>query len=76
MVDTATTKAVPAAAAHATRQGYWRGVLAMDFSVSEIKAFLVSAMQGGQEGEYQLYDSHLNLLASSAPGNVLTLLSP
>ena len=39
--------------------GYWRGVLAMDFSVSEIKAFLVSAMQGGQEGEYQLYDSHL-----------------
>lgn len=26
--------------------GYWRGVLAMDFSVSEIKAFLVSAMQG------------------------------
>lgn len=27
MVDTATTKAVPAAAAHATRQGYWRGVL-------------------------------------------------
>jgi len=56
--------------------GYWRGVLAMDFSVSEIKAFLVSAMQGGQEGEYQLYDSHLNLLASSTPGNVLTLLSP
>lgn len=54
--------------------GYWRGVLAMDFSVSEIKAFLVSAMQGGQEGEYQLYDSHLNLLASSAPGNVLTLM--
>lgn len=30
--------------------GYWRGVLAMDFSVSEIKAFLISAMQGGQEG--------------------------
>ncbi|EOF7805528.1 ABC transporter permease [Klebsiella pneumoniae] len=27
MVDTATTKAVPAAAAHAARQGYWRGVL-------------------------------------------------
>lgn len=56
--------------------GYWRGVLAMDFSVSEIKAFLISAMKGGQEGEYQLYDSHLSLLASSAPGNVLTLLSP
>ncbi len=28
MVDTATTKAVPAAAAHATRQGYWRGCCA------------------------------------------------
>lgn len=25
MVDTATTKVVPAAAAHASRQGYWRG---------------------------------------------------
>ncbi len=38
--------------------GYWRGVLAMDFSVSEIKAcFLVERHAGGQEGEYQLYDS-------------------
>lgn len=27
MVDTATTKAVPAAPANASRQGYWRGVL-------------------------------------------------
>lgn len=51
------------------------GVLSMDFSVREMKAFLVSAIKGGQEGEYQLYDSRLNLIASSASGNVLTLLS-
>lgn len=53
----------------------WLGVLSMDFSVREMKAFLVSAIKGGQEGEYQLYDSRLNLIASSASGNVLTLLS-
>ncbi|WP_139536366.1 cellulose biosynthesis regulator diguanylate cyclase DgcQ [Klebsiella spallanzanii] len=57
-------------------QRYWLGVLAMDFSVSEMKAFLVNAVKSGQEGEYQLYDNRLNLIASSAPGNVLTLLSP
>lgn len=55
---------------------YWHGVLAMDFSVREMKAFLVSAAKGGQDGEYQLYDNRLNLIASSAPGTVLTLLSP
>ncbi|WP_434640067.1 cellulose biosynthesis regulator diguanylate cyclase DgcQ [Klebsiella sp. I138] len=54
----------------------WLGVLSMDFSVREMKAFLVSAIKGGQEGEYQLYDSRLNLIASSASDNVLTLLSP
>ncbi len=53
----------------------WLGVLSMDFSVREMKAFLVSAIKGGQEGEYQLYDSRFNLIASSASGNVLTLLS-
>ncbi len=55
---------------------YWHGVLAMDFSVREMKTFLVNAAKGGQDGEYQLYDNRLNLIASSAPGNVLTLLSP
>lgn len=54
----------------------WLGVLAMNFSVREMKAFLVSAIKGGQEGEYQLYDSRLNPIASSSPGQVLTLLSP
>lgn len=53
----------------------WLGVLSMDFSVREMKAFLVSAIKGGREGEYQLYDSRFNLIASSASGNVLTLLS-
>lgn len=56
-------------------QRYWLGVLAMDFSVQEMKAFLVNAIKTGEEGEYQLYDNQLNLIASSAPGNVLTLLS-
>ncbi|VFS58684.1 putative diguanylate cyclase YedQ [Raoultella planticola] len=37
----------------------WLGVLSMDFSVREMKAFLVSAIKGGQEGEYQLYDSRV-----------------
>lgn len=57
-------------------QRYWLGVLAMDFSVQEMKAFLVNAIKTGQEGEYQLYDNRLNLIASSASGNVLTPLSP
>lgn len=57
-------------------QRYWLGVLAMDFSVQEMKTFLVNAIKTGEEGEYQLYDNRLNLIASSAPGNVLTLLSP
>lgn len=56
-------------------QRFWLGVLAMDFSVQEMKAFLVNAIKTGEEGEYQLYDNQLNLIASSAPGNVLTLLS-
>ncbi|MCS6037390.1 hypothetical protein LNQ52_20480 [Klebsiella pneumoniae subsp. pneumoniae] len=30
--------------------GYWRGVLAMDFSVSEIKAFLVERHAGDKRG--------------------------
>jgi diguanylate cyclase (GGDEF)-like protein len=55
---------------------YWLGVLAMDFSVRDLQAFLVSAVKEGQSGEYQLYDKQLNLLASSAPDDVLTLLSP
>ncbi len=55
---------------------YWLGVLAMDFSIRDLQNFLVSAVKGGQMGEYQLYDKQLNLLASSAPDDVLTPLSP
>ncbi|VUS54125.1 cellulose biosynthesis regulator diguanylate cyclase DgcQ [Klebsiella huaxiensis] len=57
-------------------QRYWLGVLAMDFSVREMRNFLVNAVKNGQESEYQLYDNRLNLIASSASDNVLTLLSP
>ncbi|KNC94783.1 cellulose biosynthesis regulator diguanylate cyclase DgcQ [Trabulsiella odontotermitis] len=45
---------------------YWFGVLAMDFSVSEMKNFLLSAVEGEREGEYQLYDSRMHLIATSA----------
>lgn len=55
---------------------YWLGGLAMDFSIRDLQNFLVSAVKGGQMGEYQLYDKQLNLLASSAPDDVLTPLSP
>lgn len=48
----------------------------MDFSIRDLQNFLVSAVKGGQMGEYQLYDKQLNLLASSAPDDVLTPLSP
>ncbi len=47
---------------------YWYGVLAIDFSVSEMKNFLLRAVEGEEEGEYQLYDSKMNLIASSAVG--------
>jgi hypothetical protein len=32
-------------------QRYWLGVLAMDFSVQEMKTFLVNAIKTGEEGE-------------------------
>lgn len=54
----------------------WLGVLVMDFSVQEMKTFLGNAIKAGEGGEYQLYDSRFNLIASSAPGNVMMLLSP
>lgn len=46
---------------------YWYGVLAMDFTIPAMKKLLVEAVDGRNEGEYQLYDSRLNLIASSAP---------
>ncbi|HIC2037183.1 TPA: cellulose biosynthesis regulator diguanylate cyclase DgcQ [Enterobacter soli] len=44
---------------------YWYGVVAMDFSLSTMKRLLTDATSDHAEGEYQLYDTRLNLIASS-----------
>ncbi|HDR2752587.1 TPA: cellulose biosynthesis regulator YedQ [Enterobacter asburiae] len=51
---------------------YWYGVVAMDFSFSTMKRLLKDATSDQTEGEYQLYDTRLNLIATSAPtaGNI------
>ena len=46
---------------------YWYGVVAMDFSLSTMKRLLTDATSDHSEGEYQLYDTRLNLIASSEP---------
>lgn len=48
-------------------QQYWFGVLAIQLSVSEMTQFLTHAVEGEDEGEYQLYDRRMNLIASSEP---------
>ncbi|MFP9429250.1 cellulose biosynthesis regulator diguanylate cyclase DgcQ [Enterobacter sp. LM3] len=44
---------------------YWYGVVALDFSVATMKRLLKDAVADHTEGEYQLYDTRLNLIASS-----------
>lgn len=44
---------------------YWYGVVAMDFSFSTMQRLLADATDDHAEGEYQLYDSRLNIIASS-----------
>lgn len=46
-------------------QNYWFGVLAAQLSISEMGEFLMRAVEGETEGEYQLYDQRMNLIASS-----------
>ncbi|HCM1976888.1 TPA: cellulose biosynthesis regulator YedQ [Salmonella enterica subsp. houtenae serovar 47:z36:-] len=46
---------------------YWYGVLAMDIPVASLQRFLRDAAEKDIEGEYQLYDNHLRLLADSTP---------
>jgi diguanylate cyclase (GGDEF) domain len=46
-------------------ENYWFGVLAAQLSVSEMREFLIRAVEGETEGEYQLYDSQMNLIATS-----------
>ncbi|HFK4065851.1 TPA: cellulose biosynthesis regulator diguanylate cyclase DgcQ [Kluyvera ascorbata] len=44
---------------------YWFGVLAIQLSVNEMTQFLTQSVEGENEGEYQLYDRRMNLIASS-----------
>ena len=44
---------------------FWYGVVAMDISVDTMKQLLVEALDNHTEGEYQLYDMHLNMIATS-----------
>ncbi|MGK3224404.1 cellulose biosynthesis regulator diguanylate cyclase DgcQ [Enterobacter soli] len=46
---------------------YWYGVVAMDFSLATMKRLLTDATSDHTEGEYQLYDTRLNLIATSEP---------
>lgn len=43
----------------------WYGVVAMDFTFATMRQLLVEAMDDHTEGEYQLYDSRLNMLATT-----------
>lgn len=57
-------------------QDYWYGVLAIEFSLPQIKQLLQVATEGEKEGEYRLYDSKMNLIATSlSPGEMPELLS-
>ncbi|EPC4044502.1 cellulose biosynthesis regulator diguanylate cyclase DgcQ [Enterobacter mori] len=44
---------------------FWYGVVAMDISVDTMKQLLVEAMDNHTEGEYQLYDTRFNMIATS-----------
>ncbi|WP_325939302.1 cellulose biosynthesis regulator diguanylate cyclase DgcQ [Kluyvera cryocrescens] len=46
-------------------QQYWFGVLAIQLSVNEVTQFLIQSVEGEDDGEYQLYDRRMNLIASS-----------
>lgn len=46
-------------------QRVWYGVVAMDFTLATLRRLLVEAVNDAPEGEYQLYDNRLTLLATS-----------
>lgn len=50
----------------------WLGVLALDFDLPAMNAFLAAAADGEGDGRFQLYDRHMNLIAHSDDA-VLTL---
>ncbi|CZX54723.1 TPA: cellulose biosynthesis regulator diguanylate cyclase DgcQ [Enterobacter bugandensis] len=45
---------------------YWYGVVAMDFTLDTMQRLLTDATEERTEGEYQLYDTRLNMIATSA----------
>lgn len=51
---------------------YWYGVLAIEFSLQQMKQLLTVATQGEKDGEFRLYDKKMNLLASSMTNNGTT----
>lgn len=51
-------------------QNIWHGVLAIEFSLAQIKQLLTRSTEGETEGEYRLYDHQMNLIATSTPGGV------
>ena len=42
---------------------YWYGVVAMDFTLDTMQRLLTDATEDRTEGEYQLYDTRLNMIA-------------
>lgn len=49
---------------------YWYGVLALEFSTWQIKQYLLNATDNEEEGEFQLYDQQMNLIATSLPEGI------
>ncbi len=47
------------------QDNYWYGVLAMDFTLPTMTQLLMDAVDQHKDGEYQLYDNRLNLIATS-----------
>lgn len=44
---------------------YWYGVIALEFTQATLRRLLMEAVDDRTEGEYQLYDTRLKLIASS-----------
>lgn len=50
-------------------QRYWYGVLALEFSMEQIRLYLMNATDTEIDGEYQLYDHQMSLIATSVRGD-------
>lgn len=49
-------------------QRYWYGVLALEFSIEQIRLYLMNATDTEVDGSYQLYDHQMSLIATSERG--------